>query len=513
MSTVNPRDQRFASFTLAGSPPIEVAIRAEEVLEATPITGKIRPLPAGIAYLEGFMHLRDAVIPIINMKKRLGLPKTDYTDDAKIAVVTFSQSRFGLLFDDIKEVLAVNEKSVHPVHPALQTPQSILTDLIEAGDGQRTVELLDVDRLFQNSDSIECFQGIEAPTKANAAANQPLVFRHVVFSCKKQKYGINVDQVQEIAYLEEIDEVFKNDLIEGVVPLRGVHIPVLNAVRLFGAGSDVHDFGQTARVLVLKADNFQYGLIVDSVDALLSIYEDEIKPLPTSGNGTVTGIYQQTEKENIMLLRMDPFVEGIQDHLRAVNNRSGVGAASRMEAASSQTRHLITADCYLIFSIGKNFAIALKDVQEILETGRLMTIPAADGSGGCLLNLRGNVVPVLDLRAFYGYPLIEKMRSKKLVVARYADRVVALVVDDICTIYKQVRFSKTPSLNPQLNDKQDTLDRLIEFVDKSGKKEHVLVLNVAAIIRNHLDMALPASGVDTDDPKDEEKISNDNKAE
>jgi len=52
---------------------LEIALRAESVTEATPINGAIQTLPAGIDFLEGIMHLRDDVIPIINLKKRLGL--------------------------------------------------------------------------------------------------------------------------------------------------------------------------------------------------------------------------------------------------------------------------------------------------------------------------------------------------------------------------------------------------------------------------------------------------------
>jgi purine-binding chemotaxis protein CheW len=59
-------------------------------------------------------------------------------------------------------------------------------------------------------------------------------------------------------------------------------------------------------------------------------------------------------------------------------------------------------------------------------------------------------------------------------------------VDTIITIYKQEESHKTPSLNPQLQKRKDTLDRLIEFIGEQGLAEHVLVVNTANLINNHL---------------------------
>jgi len=59
-------------------------------------------------------------------------------------------------------------------------------------------------------------------------------------------------------------------------------------------------------------------------------------------------------------------------------------------------------------------------------------------------------------------------------------------VDTIITIYKQEEFHETPSLKPQLQNRKDTLDRLIEFIGEQGLAEHVLVVNTENLIKNHL---------------------------
>jgi purine-binding chemotaxis protein CheW len=101
------------------------------------------------------------------------------------------------------------------------------------------------------------------------------------------------------------------------------------------------------------------------------------------------------------------------------------------------------------------------------------------------------VVPVLNLREFYGFKKGKSnLLEKKLIICRSESRTVALEVDNIVTIYKQEQSQNTTSLNPDLAKKEDTLDRLIVFNGGVGKKEHVFVVNIHNLIRNHLDVAV-----------------------
>lgn len=488
MDSVTSQEKRFASFILGGDNKIELAIQADKVLEAIPISGAIQPLPDAIPYLEGFMSLRNDTIPVINMKARLGLPVTDYAADAKVAVVTVFQLRLGLLFDDIQDVLVVASTAVDPIHPVLQTGDGIISDIIRLDNEQRTLELLDLKRLFGDNDTIEQLKEADRSLTRNKATVQQTYSRFVVFSSTDQDYGVPVEQVQEITFPSQIDDVFQNDVIEGALQLRKHTIPVLNATRLLQSQPGKHGSGEDTRVLVLDAESFQYGLIVDCVREILSIPDEVIMPLPRQGNHAVSGIYQRSNGRNIMLIQVDVLIEDHRKELRSMARLRSPKEEERQNSDYSQTRHLITADCYLIFSIGRNFAIELNDVQEIIEPKDLLEIPAETGFDSRVLNLRGTVVPVINLRAFYGYEEDDSSQEKRLIIARKKERVIAIEVDRILTIYKQVQFQTTPSLNPQLASRQDTLDRLIEYVSEAGISEHVLVVNIGAMMDNHLNM-------------------------
>jgi purine-binding chemotaxis protein CheW len=476
-----------ASFIIKSEKEIEIAIDAQNVHEAVPVSSAIQHLPYAVSFLEGFMTLRDAAIPVINMKKRLGLSDTHYTDDAKVAVVSIFNLKVGLLVDDIKDVILADIGEIAPIPAVFQSGEGIFTDLIKIVDEDRTLELLNLDYLLGDHDTVQDIRNQASKVVGVRAPAQKVYSRFVVVSADSQDYGIPIDHVQEITFFTRIDDMFKSEIIEGAVPLRGQMIPVLSSTRLLQAKPCLKEADENTRVLVLNGGSFQYGLIVDHVREIISISEEEILPLPQNDNLCVNGIYQQATGQNIMLIKADELIREQAENLKSVAclKASEKGAYSR---DNTKFRHLITADCYLVFSIGRNFAIQLKDVQEIIEPRGLMDLPAADSYDCRVLNLRGTVIPVVNLRAFYEYPAIDMSHDRKLIITRNQNRVMAIEVDRILTIYKQVQYNLTPSLHPQLAAKKDTLDRLIEFDGESGVKEHVLVVNIGAMMENHLAM-------------------------
>ena len=184
-----PIARRFASFTLEQGAAIEMAIEAENITEATTFSGPIRALPSCVDYVEGFMRLRDDSIPVINLKKRLNLPRTTYPPDAKVAVIQMSGLRFGVLFDDIRDVLLVPPERIHPLPPGLLTAQSVITDLIKLDQG-RTLERIDLQRLIGAPSEVAQAEAQGRDHPGLDIAPEKHYSRYVVFTCRGRDYGV-----------------------------------------------------------------------------------------------------------------------------------------------------------------------------------------------------------------------------------------------------------------------------------------------------------------------------------
>jgi purine-binding chemotaxis protein CheW len=165
------------------------------------------------------MHLRGKVIPILNMKKRMGIStSSEYDKEAKIAVVTLAGQHFGLLFDDIQEVLRVDESLLMPIQPALQSKDYVISDLITLKESHRILEVLDLERLF-DGDSLLADHGNRESTVQQAEIRT--YSRYVIFSSGDIEYGVPVENSRELTFLSDIDDTFKTDHLEGALQLRG----------------------------------------------------------------------------------------------------------------------------------------------------------------------------------------------------------------------------------------------------------------------------------------------------
>jgi purine-binding chemotaxis protein CheW len=477
------QEQLFASFILDRKTGIEIALPAEQVVEAMSLHSPVQPLPTGAFFLEGIMHLRNDVIPVINLKKRLSLPETRYESDAKVAVIQFNARRYGLLFDDIRDVLRVSPQAIEHLDSFLLAEDTVIADLIKVEQGTRTLEVLDLQRLFPDgAAAIE--KSVDRGERVLAA--QRTYSQFVIYSCREQVYGVPVGDAQEICFFSDIDQTFKSGKVEGALQLRGQTIPVLCSATLLGCSDEIIQPTEDTRILVMQTGELSFGLIVDKVHQILVMADDEIMAIPGQHIPHIQGVFRCDKYNDIMLLDVMELVNAQVDKIIAMT-RLRKRSVVVNESDETTARHIITEHCYLVFTIGKHYAIELKNVQEIIDCGDFMQAVSGNGLVQGIINLRGRIVPVLGLRQFYNGPETHEIgRANKLIIGRANGNLVALLVDEIITIYKQEQFHITPSLRPELQSKKDTLDRLIEFVNGNKLKEHVLVVNVANILRNHL---------------------------
>ena len=105
----------------------------------------------------------------------------------------------------------------------------------------------------------------------------------------------------------------------------------------------------------------------------------------------------------------------------------------------------------LIFTLeAQRYALATEDVRELVRAVRLTPLPRAPAIVEGLLNLRGELLPVLDLRRRFRLPARPLHASDHLIVARAGARTVALRVDraEGLVVLEPGRFDATPRQLP-----------------------------------------------------------------
>ncbi len=136
------------------------------------------------------------------------------------------------------------------------------------------------------------------------------------------------------------------------------------------------------------------------------------------------------------------------------------------------------SDQFLTFTIqDEEYGIEILRVQEIKGFSRIRPIPNAPHYIKGVINLRGTVVPVLDLRARFGMPETEYNQFSVIIVVSVGSKVVGLVVDavsDVLNIAKE-QVEETPELAGDVDTS------FFHGMGKVGEKL-VLLLNIDKLV-------------------------------
>ena len=120
-----------------------------EILKIQEIKGfsAITPLPNTPAHVKGVLNLRGTIVPIVDLRRKFGLPEESYTKFTVIVVVQVRGQILGFIVDAVSDVLTVTGADIQPT-PDLhgQVDTACLTGLARAGE--KLVILLDIDKVL-----------------------------------------------------------------------------------------------------------------------------------------------------------------------------------------------------------------------------------------------------------------------------------------------------------------------------------------------------------------------------
>lgn len=83
---------------------------------------------------------------------------------------------------------------------------------------------------------------------------------------------------------------------------------------------------------------------------------------------------------------------------------------------------------------GESYALEVADVREVIFLPEVTAIPRQPSHVLGVINLRGRVLPVVDLRATLGLPRSERTSTTRVVVASQDDRLVGFLTDEVSQV-------------------------------------------------------------------------------
>ena len=159
---------QYLTFALADEEYAIEILRVREILVYASLTSGLNTVPRAPEFIAGVMNLRGNVVPVVDLRIKLGLPRTVITGTTCVVIVDIDgdgqSNSVGLLADDVRQVMALAADDIEPA-PAFGTKID-LAFLQGMGDlGDRFALILDIDRLFT---------ALELTAAAAAVAQAPI---------------------------------------------------------------------------------------------------------------------------------------------------------------------------------------------------------------------------------------------------------------------------------------------------------------------------------------------------
>ncbi len=141
-----PRDPvvQLCSFSVGREEYVLDIMRVEEILPPQ----RVIPVPRAPSFVEGMLHLRGALLPVVDLRQRLITADVPPPPRTRLLVCLLGRRRLALRVDRVTEVLRVRRSELKPA-PALLSPGRAPFVVGVCGSQERPRLLLDIKALLR----------------------------------------------------------------------------------------------------------------------------------------------------------------------------------------------------------------------------------------------------------------------------------------------------------------------------------------------------------------------------
>lgn len=410
-------------------------MHVREIIRLTAVTH----IPQAPSYVEGVCNLRGNILPIIDGRARLGMPHRQSDGSTRVLVLDVSGTVTGMLVDRVSEVLRVSSTAIE-VPPAViqDIDGDFLNGLVKLDDGKRIIMALNINSIV----TVKQIEDIKQEALSIATRKEDGILKAkieedqlVTFLLGQEEYAFDIMHVKEIIRVQQITAVPNvADYIEGVVNIRKLLLPIIN-MRLF-FGLENIPINDQARIIIVDLGQLSVGFRVDKVSEVLSIARNVIEPPPLVFNDEEAGQIRGVAKLNngkrlLMCLNATKLLpaEVMQKFSGEVTAEAGMDIKQDNKAIAEE--QLVT------FKLeNEEFGIKITEVQEINRMTDITHMPKAPLYIDGLVNLRGNIIPVLNLRRRFG--LTEKQRddATRIIIVDVGNNKTGVMVDAVSEVLR-----------------------------------------------------------------------------
>lgn len=496
---------QFVTFYLGGEC---FAFPMESVLEIIRVPATVS-VPLTPTALVGLANLRGTVLPVVDLRRTLALEDRNYDDATRVVVVDCGQP-VGLVVDRVARVMNVEPENIESTQSVQDTVRvDLLTGVVKNVDGHDLIQLLDAPKLVVLQFETMARQAAQVEASDTGAAaltagrdskreDEDDTIQLVSLMVDGQEYAFAIHEVDEIVRVpEQIAHVPHADShVLGLINLRNRLLPLVSLRRIFSLSE--LPLNENNRVVVVRlhigtGEGERVGIVVDQVREVLRVsasVQDRLPSILSRGEVDEIGAVCRLDggKRLVSILSAGALFQqkAFQDALelqRQHEAADGVGAATEEDGTVRDETDETQLVVYQLAS--QEYGVDIHTVQEIIRVPEsLNRVPKTPDFVEGMINLRGMVLPVVEMRLRFGLDRVVRNDRQRILVLNVSGVRTGFIVDSVTEVLRVPRAAVERS--PMLSEEQNKL--IGEVANLNDGKRMILVLDAEPLL-DHQELA------------------------
>ena len=384
----------------------------------------------------GVLALRNELLPIIDLRKLFGMPS--------------------LVENKLQEIERL-EKSY-------QNWFSGFKYSFESDSGFRSIETVD---------ALQWIESFRTSSEEIGKILQKVRFIHQDIHFHSQ----NLFKTKDVKTSDEIKSYLEKNIQSGFEQLLLTLSDCKEGVK--------EDIKEDQRILVADINKNSIGIMVDRMQQVIRIPENIIDPPPRIIHGdkedNLQGIVKLDEGKRLILFLDEKklFNEKLMSRILDVKQEN---VSEKEKEAIHGGESLQEAEVQLVtFRLGKEeFGLYIEDVREINRLTGVTAVPNSPSFVEGIMNLRGNVIPAIDLRKRFNLEIVKHGEATRVIIVDILDKTTGLIVDSVSEVIRISRKLIEPP--PEIISSKIETEFIDGIANLAKQGRFIIILNVDKIL-------------------------------
>ncbi|NWF65931.1 MAG: chemotaxis protein CheW [Campylobacterales bacterium] len=398
--------------------------------------------------LRGLCSIEGQIVPAFDVENLIIKNKNVDLNNYKSRVLTIKNEEQNIAFivQEVVSNVSVEDREIEYDNNS----EDCIIGVIKLDED--IVQIVSIDKLISN---IALPEYVKRYLKPNARVQDIQLHvshnykKYLLFEMENEKFAIETDMIREvIVNTNDITSIANAPReVIGMIKLRDEIIVALDLRKNFNKQPKLSDKN---RILIVQHENHTIGLLIDNILDIKDIDNDEIEALPEKfRDRKIQGVIN-INKSIISVLNNSY----LKDLITSSNKHYDTKETSKKSIHIVDKYEHEESIEVAIFTLEKEeFAINIEDLDEIIKYDKITPMPqTADYLKG-IINLRGEVIPVVSLQKKLNFNEFVN-DDTKILVCRLFEQKVGFLVDNISEVREIYldNISKNESSNPVFSE-------------------------------------------------------------